>query len=118
MKKVKIDIIFFNSREGYIRKVLPLDQWVIISGKVNFFKKNIKLVNPTYTVPISKESYVKKIIPKYSLTEGITEKLYRKIIEQVLDKIPNLNEWHNLNILKHFGEKNWKDSISKLACPQ
>ena len=33
----KIDIIFFNSREGYIRKVMPLNSWVIISGKINYF---------------------------------------------------------------------------------
>ena len=34
-----IDIIFFNSREGYIRKILPINSNVIISGKVNFYKK-------------------------------------------------------------------------------
>ena len=37
----KIDIVFFNSKEGYIRKILPLNSVVVISGKVNFFKKKI-----------------------------------------------------------------------------
>ena len=32
----KIDIVYFNSREGYIRKLYPLNEWVIISGKINF----------------------------------------------------------------------------------
>ena len=32
-KKGKIDIIFFNSREGYIKKILPLNSLVVISGK-------------------------------------------------------------------------------------
>ena len=36
--KGKIDIVFFNSREGYIRNVLPVNSVVIISGKVNFFR--------------------------------------------------------------------------------
>ena len=103
-EKDQIDIVFFNSREGYIRKILPINEWVIISGKVNFFRKKYQIVNPAYVVPISKEGYVKKIIPKYSLTEGITEKVYRKIIEQVLNKIPNIDEWHSSAILKHFGE--------------
>ena len=31
----KIDVVFFNSREGYIRKILPLNISVIISGKIN-----------------------------------------------------------------------------------
>ena len=96
----KIDIVFFNSREGYIRKILPLNSLVIISGKINFYKKKYQITNPAYVLPINKEDYVNKIIPKYSLTEGITEKIYRKIIEQVLENIPELNEWHNLKILK------------------
>ena len=37
-EKGKIDIVFFNSREGYIRKILPLKSLVIISGKINYYK--------------------------------------------------------------------------------
>ena len=88
-KKGKIDIIFFNSREGYIRRILPLNELVIISGKINYFRKKYQITNPAYIVPIDREEYVNKIIPKYSLTEGITEKIYRKLIEQVLKNITN-----------------------------
>ena len=57
------------------------------------------------------EDFVKKVIPRYSLTEGITEKIYRNIIDQVLKKLPTLDEWHNSNILNIFDNKSWKDSI-------
>ena len=57
--KGEIDIVFFNSREGYIRKVLPLNSKVIISGKVNFFKKKYQITNPAYIVPFEKENYIK-----------------------------------------------------------
>ena len=107
----KIDIVFFNSREGYIRKILPLKEWVIISGKVNFYNKKYQITNPAYVVSLEKEDFVKKVIPRYSLTEGITEKIYRNIIDQVLKKLPTLEEWHNSNILKIFDNKSWKDSI-------
>ena len=113
-EKGKIDIVFFNSREGYIRKILPLDSWAIISGKISFFKKKYQITNPSYVVPLHKEEYVRKIIPKYSLTEGITEKIYRKLIEQVLKNIPELNEWHSLEILRKFDNKKWRDSILNL----
>ena len=33
-----IDIIYFNSREGYLRKIFPLNEWILISGKINFFR--------------------------------------------------------------------------------
>tara|TARA_Y100000590_G_scaffold100669_1_gene114424 strand:- start:2932 stop:5004 length:2073 start_codon:yes stop_codon:yes gene_type:complete len=110
-EKGKIDIVFFNSREGYIRKILPLNSWVIISGKINYYKKMYQITNPAYVVPINKENYVNKVIPKYSLTEGLTEKVYRKLIEQVLKKITSLNEWHEEEILKKVGNVSWSESI-------
>ena len=63
----KIDIIFFNSREGYIKKILPLNSMVVISGKINYYNKKYQITNPAYVVPIGEEKYVNKIIPKYSL---------------------------------------------------
>ena len=61
----KINIVFFNSREGYIKKVLPMDKWVIISGKINYYKNKYQITNPAYIVPTEKENFVKKVIPKY-----------------------------------------------------
>jgi len=114
----KINIVFFNSREGYIKKILPLNEWVIISGKVNFYNKKYQITNPAYVVPLEKEDFVKKIIPRYSLTEGISEKIYRNIIEQVLKKLPFFPEWHNENIMKKFDYKNWRESILHLHDPK
>ena len=110
-KMGKIDIVFFNSREGYIRKILPLNSLVIISGKINYYRKKYQITNPTYVVPIDMENYVNKIIPKYSLTEGLTEKVYRKLIEKVLKNITDLTEWHNEEILKKIGNVSWSESI-------
>ena len=113
-EKGKIDIVFFNSREGYIKKILPLNSIVVISGKVNYFRKKYQITNPSYVVPQKKEDYVNRVIPRYSLTEGLTEKIYRKIIEQVLSELPNFEEWHSSNILKIFGNKSWKECILNL----
>ena len=65
-------------------------------------------------LPLEKENYVNKIIPKYSLTEGLTEKIYRKLIEQVLKKITDLDEWHNKEILEKIGNVSWAKSIFNL----
>ena len=110
-EKGKIDIIFFNSREGYIRKILPLNSEVVISGKINYFKKKYQITNPPYIVSLNKEDYVKRIIPKYSLTEGLTEKIYRKLIDQVLKNISDLTEWHDKETLRKIGNVSWFSSI-------
>lgn len=107
----KIDIVFFNGREGYIRKILPLNSLVIISGKINYYQKKYQIANPAYIVPINREEYVNKIIPKYSLTEGLNEKMYRKLMDQVLNNITDLEEWHNKSILNKIGNVSWSKSI-------
>jgi len=110
----KIEIVFFNSREGYIRKVLPLNSKVIVSGRINFYKNKYQITNPTYIVPISQENYVNRVIPKYSLTEGLSEKIYRKLIDQVLLKISNLNEWHDDTTLKKIGNTSWSNAVRNI----
>ena len=110
----EIDLIFFNSREGYIRKILPLNEWIAVSGKINFFRNKYQITNPTYVEKVDKIELVKKIIPKYSLTEGLSEKIYSKIIENVFSKIPEIEEWHNKDFIKNMNFLSWKSSISKL----
>ena len=65
----KIDIVFFNSKEGYIRKVLPIGTVVVISGKINFYKQKYQITNPTYINQKDSKERIAKIFPKYSLTE-------------------------------------------------
>jgi len=110
----KIDIVFFNSREGYVRAILPLDANVVISGKINYYNKKYQITNPAYVVPINKEEYVNKIVPKYALTDGLTEKVYRKLIDQVLKKIDYLDEWHNSEILNKIGNVSWYQSVVEI----
>ena len=43
------------------------------------------MTNPDYVTSIENEDFVKKIIPKYSLTKGINEKKYRFISDQVIE---------------------------------
>ena len=111
----KIDCIFFNSYEGYIRKILPLNEEITISGKITLFKNKYQITNPTY---VSKDSsLIETIHNKYSLTEGITEKSYNKIINQILKNLPNLKEWHDHETLKKFGNESWNNSIIQLHDP-
>ena len=109
-----IDLVFFNSREGYIRKVLPIGEEVVVTGKINYFRDKYQITNPNYISDLSKSNYVKKIIPKYSLTEGLKEKTYRKIIENLLNELPNKTEWHDSFFLKKMKFPDWKTSINKL----
>jgi len=114
----KLDVIFFNSREGYIKKILPINKYVILSGKINYYKNRYQITNPTYVNTLEKGNFVKKILPNYSLTEGISEKIYRNIIEQILENLPNIDEWHNKETTNKYKFEKWSTSIIKLHDPK
>ena len=113
-KTGKIEITYFNSREGYLRKIFPINGWVVISGKISFFNKKYQITNPDYVTSLDKEKYVKQIIPKYSLTKGVNEKKYRLISEQVINNLPDVEEWHDNDFLKKNNFLNWKENIITL----
>ena len=112
----KVECIFFNSFEGYIKKILPINSRVTISGKISYYNKKYQITNPTY---ISKKSdSIKKVFSIYSLTEGLTEKKYNIIINEVLNSLPNLNEWLSDDVLKKFNYISWKEAILELHNPK
>ena len=112
----ELDCIFFNSYEGYIKKILPLGKEITISGKINRFRNRYQLTNPKYISENS--SLIKKKHNTYSLTDGISEKVYNKIINQIINKLPILEEWHSEDILNKFNNYSWNKSIIELHKPE
>ena len=110
-----LECVFFNSYEGYVRKILPLGKSVTISGKIGFFRNKYQITNPNYVSENS--SLIKTKHNQYSLTEGITEKVYNNIIKQIIKDLPKFDEWHNKNILKNFNYISWYKSINELHKP-
>ena len=112
----KIECVFFNSYEGYIKKILPLNNNVTISGKVSYFRNTYQITNPSHVS--HDESLILKKHNKYSLTDGLNNKAYNKIMQQVLKNVPDLEEWHDTEVLKKFNNISWKESILKLHDPK
>ena len=112
----KLECVFFNSYEGYVKKILPLGKEVTLSGKIGIFRNTYQLTNPKY---VSEDSnIIKQKYNRYSLTDGISEKQYNKIISQILNNLPVLEEWHSKDILVNFNNVSWNEAITKLHKPE
>ena len=70
----ELDCVFFNSYEGYVKKILPLNKEITISGKISRFRNKYQLTNPKYISEYS--TLIKQKHKTYSLTEGISDKVY------------------------------------------
>ena len=109
---VKLDCIFFNSYEGYIKKLLPLNEDVIIHGKANYFRNKFQFVNPT-----TKNTNNLNIIndkSKYSLSDGLTLNKYNRIINSVFQNLPELEEWLPKEVSNLFDNVPWKECVIKI----
>ncbi len=112
----EIDCVFFNSYEGYIKKILPLRKEITVSGKIGHFRNKYQISNPKYVSEDS--SLIKQTHNKYSLTEGISEKIYNKILNQIINNLPVFNEWHSKSIISKFKNISWNSSIKELHKPE
>ncbi len=112
----EMECIFFNSYEGYVKKILPIGKEVTVSGKISFFKNKYQITNPKY---ISEDSsIIKQKYSNYSLTDGISERVYSRILSQIINNLPILDEWHSNEILKKFDFISWNDAIKELHKPE
>ena len=109
-----IKITYFNSREGYLRKIFPLNEWIVISGKIKIFRGTYQITNPDYVTSLKKQDYVTKNIPKYSLTKGLNEKKYRNISEKVINSLPLVSDWLDTSFIKENNLLEWNKSIKRL----
>jgi len=108
----KIDCIFFNSYEGYIKKILPINHEVIVFGKITYFKGKHQITNPKLVSETEDGKLMD--IKNYSLTDGLTISKYNKLINTVIKNMPLLKEWHSKSILKQFNNVSWNASIIQI----
>ena len=114
----EINIVFFNSRENYIKEILPINGEVIISGKVNFYKNKYQITNPDYVTSTNNEEKVTKIMPTYASLKGISNKTINKIYENIIKEIPDIQEWHRDHIIKNNNWLSFKHSLVQLHNPK
>ena len=99
-------IIFFN--QIYLKNVFQIGKTFIFYGKVEFFNKEMEMINPFYEEYEGKK--IDWILPVYPLTKGLSQKIIRKTVKHVLknlteypDEILPINRRFALNIsnIKH-----------------
>ena len=87
-----ITLTFFNVKD-YLKKQLPVGKNICISGKVEDFMGSKTMAHPDYIVPVEMFDKVAVLEPVYPLTFGITNKMIRYLVQEVLKNVPEPPEW-------------------------
>ena len=90
---VPINIIFFNARHPIIKSSLPIGEEKYISGKLEYFRNSFQITHPTHIIDIANINDIREVEPIYGLTAGLTQKIFFKNVQKILNKLPDLDEW-------------------------
>ncbi|HEU4826267.1 MAG TPA: DEAD/DEAH box helicase, partial [Dongiaceae bacterium] len=113
-----IDLVFFNAREDYLLRTLPLGQMRAVSGRIERFGAELNMVHPDHIVPAEELASIQIMEPVYPLTAGLAPKVLRKAIEAALERLPNLDEWIDLAVVEQRQWNGWRESLLAAHHPQ
>jgi ATP-dependent DNA helicase RecG len=113
-----IDLVFFNAREDYLLRTLPLGQMRAVSGRIERFGAELNMVHPDHIVPAEELASIQIMEPVYPLTAGLAPKVLRKAIEAALERLPNLDEWIDPAVVEQRQWNGWRESLLAAHHPQ
>ncbi len=114
----ELALTFFHAKGPWLEKTFPVDETVMVSGKVDWFNGRPSMVHPDYVVKASEADSLPRVEPVYPLTAGLSPKVLRKAIEGALERLPELPEWIDPPLVQKQGFEGPKASILRLHNPR
>jgi len=90
-----LTLTYFNAREDYLKKLLPVGETRYVSGTAEFYDGMLQMVHPDRVVDEVGFAALPLVEPVYPLTEGLTLGNVRRAIDSALGRLPNLPEWQD-----------------------
>ncbi|MBP1875759.1 ATP-dependent DNA helicase RecG [Ensifer adhaerens] len=114
----ELALTFFRVKGNWLEKSLPVDETVIVSGKVDWFNGRPSMVHPDYMVKASEADNLPLVEPVYGLTAGLSARILRKSIEAAVARVPEMPEWIDDTLASKQGFQSAADSFRALHEPR
>jgi len=111
--------IWYN--QDYITKLLKKDQEVVLSGKIEMRFREKQILVDDFEILNGKEDALnlKRIVPFYPLTEGISQRVIRRIMKVNLDKNhPHFTEHLPLSIRERYSLIPFRQALINIHFPK
>jgi ATP-dependent DNA helicase RecG len=106
-----VTLVYFADRGGYAKKLLPIGERRLVSGKLERYGSALQIVHPDYVLPVGSGETIPEREPVYGLTEGIANKRMRALVGQALDRMPELAEWIEPSVLAARRWPGWRQAL-------
>ncbi len=108
-----ISLTFFGRNTGWPRKLLPLGESKIISGKLERYGDELQMLHPD-VLELAEEKDIALVEPIYPLSDGLGNKRMGQLVKQAVDMAPQLTEWIEPSLLESKKWESWRKSVDSL----
>jgi len=115
----KMSCTWFN--RPYLSQYLKADKQIVCHGKVSMYNKQLQMVSPEYEIIEGEDESLslKRIVPIYPLTRGVTQRYLRKTIHTCLEKHKEqLRDELPVTLRNKYRIANIQRSISNIHFPE
>jgi len=113
----EISLVFFRTHGNWVEKLLPIGSTRYVCGEIGFFNGAKQITHPDYVLAPDKLDTLPLIEPVYPLTQGLSSKALRKLILQVIERLPDLPEWINKKRLEENHWSSFTDAMRAVHTP-
>ncbi len=114
----KLTLTFFNGREDYLKRQLPINQIRKIYGKLERYSQDYQITHPDHILEPDSADIVDRFEPVYPLTAGLTNNSLLKIQSGALKNLIPLSEWIDPHLLAREKWISWKDAMAAAHAPK
>lgn len=114
----ELALTFFKVKGNWLEKALPIDEEILVSGKVDWFNGRASMVHPDLMVKASEAADMPLVEPVYPMTAGLVPKVIRRAVEGSLARLPNLPEWMDIPLQQKQGLPSTADAFRRLHDPR
>ena len=114
----ELALVFFRAKGNWLEKSFPIDETVMVSGKVDWFNGRPSMVHPDHVVRLAEGESLPLVEPVYPMTAGLSPKVLRKTIEAAVAKVPDLPEWLDASLLRQHGFPATSEALRQLHHPR
>ncbi len=104
-----LSITYFGNHTGYARKLLPLGERKLVTGKLELYGQERQMVHPDQILEPSEPVVLKEAI--YMLSEGLTSRRIGQLAEQAIARAPTLAEWIEPSLVAQRQWPAWRAAV-------
>jgi ATP-dependent DNA helicase RecG len=109
-----VSLVYFGGNSGWVKKLLPLGEPKRVSGKLETYGQSLQIVHPDQVLPLEEASGLPEREAVYPLSEGLTSRRVAGLVEQAIERAPELPEWIEPSLVSTRGWPAWREALVRV----